>query len=71
MRTKQELISQYLNGGNSADVNVNLNSEIVEDLMNLWAEEVIDFIVIKAESADMVDVLAELKSKMYPSAKIV
>jgi hypothetical protein len=71
MRTKQELISQYLNGGNSADVNVNLNSEIVEDLMNLWAEEVIDFIVIKAEFADMVDVLAELKSKMYPSAKIV
>lgn len=65
MRTKEEVISGFLGDIDPNEVSVRLNSELVKDIMNLWAEEVLTFVVLGAESFDLQDIVKIARQKMY------
>jgi hypothetical protein len=67
MRTKKQVITDYLK--NPHKVDVKLDSELVKDLMDNWAEEVLSFVILKAQSSDLETAVKLAKIKMYPAPK--
>lgn len=86
MRTKQEVINSYLGVESSDDVqakeiDTNMASKLVEDVMNLWGEEVLSAITLEIGSVlrksepgwelqtadhEMLTVVNNVRREMYP-----
>ena len=84
MRTKQEIIEAYLGGDNPEAFDVQMGSELVKDVMNLWGEELLGEILWEignvhrkqapeylTDTCDiqMMKIVNTIRQQMYPAAK--
>ena len=84
MRTKQEIIEAYLGGDNPEAFDVQMGSELVKDVMNLWGEELLGELLWEIGNVNrkqepeyltdtcdmqMMKIMETVRQKMYPAAK--
>jgi len=67
MRTPREIIKAYYGNADIREIDISADGEVIKDIMKMYAEEVLNEMILEMGDKDMLDMIKTMRSRIHPS----